>query len=87
MKELSKEERKNMIEKYNAIRIKLDKMLDEELIKTDMHIRGCRQLVLKKAKDRGIINDYRYALGYTQKNNFMYWGSKVGFDSLYIIRA
>ena len=63
---------------------KLNERLDEILEETGKTISACRKIVVIEFKNKGIIKDYHYATNRTiESNKVIYFGSCVGFDSMY----
>lgn len=64
----------------------LDKRLNVEFEKEEnkyKHIVYVRKLVLQKAKEEGLIKDYRMTTCFKYSNEF--WGSFVGYDKMFKI--
>lgn len=64
----------------------LEKRLNEEYKKEEnkhKHITYIRELVLKEAKNDGLIKDYRATLNYDYKR--IYFGSCAGYDRMFQI--
>lgn len=64
----------------------LEKMLDKEEKKPEnehKHITYLRRKVLEKAKEKGLIKDYKPTT--TRKPNKKYFGSLVGWDKMFEI--
>ena len=68
------------------IKKKLDNMLEEKYeLKENQHkhITYIRKIVLKEAKEKGLIKDYE--LTNNIKSGNIYFGSLVGYDKMYRI--
>lgn len=64
----------------------LNKRLEEIMKDTGNTISACREKVVIQAKKEGLIKDYLWTKNRTSKsNNVIYFGSCVGFDSMYKI--
>lgn len=65
----------------------LDKRLNVEFEKEEnknKHIVYVRKLVLQKAKEEGLIKDYRMTTCFKYSNEF--WGCFVGYDKMFKIK-
>lgn len=65
---------------------KLNERLDAKMKETGKTISACREKVVIQAKKEGLIKDYLWTKNRNSKgDNIIYFGSCVGFDSMYKI--
>ncbi len=64
----------------------LNERLEITMKETGQRIAACREKVVIQAKKEGLIKDYIWTKNRTsKKDNVVYFGSCVGFDSMYKI--
>ncbi len=77
----------NKEEILNKLNSRLEELIKEYPTRT---ISSLRKDTLKEFKKNGIIKDYQFRSNVNQKNRtnntVFYFGSLVGFDSLYIVK-